>query len=52
MSKKVKKSTKIRVRYLSKEYFDLVIKNPDIGKFLAIGKRLVLIWKSKIYEIY
>ena len=43
---------KTRVKYMSKEYFKLLEKNPGMGKFLAIGAKLVLVWNKRLYEIY
>jgi len=40
-----------RIRYLSSEYFDLLKKYPELGKFLAIGENVTLVFKGKIYEI-
>ena len=43
---------KIRIRYLSERYFELLKDNPAIGKFLAIDSRLVVVYENKAYEIF
>lgn len=46
------KSKKHRIEYLSQDYLNLLRDEPGMGKFLAIGPRVIVIWKSWIYEIY
>lgn len=33
------------------EYFDLVKNNPGIGKFLALGREVIVVFKGKTYKI-
>lgn len=47
-----KTMTPIRIKYMSKEYFDLIQKKPGIGKFLALGKAVIIVFEGKAYEIY
>jgi Ca-activated chloride channel family protein len=49
---KIDKMAKVRIQYLSNDYFKLLKEEAEIGKFLAVGTKLVLIWKNKIFEIY
>ncbi|BBM84268.1 VIT domain-containing protein [Candidatus Uabimicrobium amorphum] len=44
-------SQKQRVVYLSDAYFALLKKYPKIGKFLAIGKEIDLLWNDTVFEI-
>ena len=43
---------KIRIRYLSESYFELLEQKPAIGKFLAIGSRLIVVYENKAYEVF
>jgi len=47
-----KKYTAKRIQYLSNEYFELLQKQPAIGKFLALGKAVVIVFEGTAYEIY
>lgn len=51
-TKEAQKMSKKRVQYQSEEYFDLVVSEPEIGKFLSLGKKVIFVWKNQIYEIY
>lgn len=44
------KTTKIE--FGSDTYFDLLKKEPDISKYLAIGKHVIVSYKGKSYEIH
>ncbi len=37
--------------FASNAYFELVNKDREISKYLAIGKKLVLVWKGRVYRI-
>ena len=41
-----------RISYLGDDYIALMQKHPDIAKFLAIGRKVVLLWQDVIYEIF
>lgn len=41
-----------RIQFLSKAYFNLLNKSPDISEFLALGKNVRFIYKKIEYEIY
>ena len=47
-----KHQSKTRIKYLSDQYLKLLTKKPGIGKFLAIGPRVVIVFDNKVYEIY
>ncbi|MHC4252142.1 MAG: VWA domain-containing protein, partial [Planctomycetota bacterium] len=40
-----------KVKYLSAEYFELSRKSPEVGKYLALGERVVFVLDGKTYEI-
>ena len=39
------------IKYLSRDYFDLIKKNPWITKYLGIGKNIILVHGGKRYYI-
>lgn len=41
----------IDIKYLSDEYFKLIKDNPEIGKYLALGEKVIVVYKDKIYKI-
>ncbi len=41
----------ITLTFASNAYFELVNKDREISKYLAIGKKLVLVWKGRVYRI-
>ena len=48
------KSAKIRevkVRFGSNEYFNLINKHKDLARFIAIGEKVVVVWKGVVYRI-
>jgi Ca-activated chloride channel family protein len=45
------KQTLKKVAFGTDEYFDLVRKNPGIGKYLSVGQRVILVFKGTAYEI-
>ena len=38
------------LRFGSNEFFELINKEREIGQFFAVGKKLVLVWKGKVYR--
>ncbi|NNE65950.1 MAG: VWA domain-containing protein [Pyrinomonadaceae bacterium] len=46
-----RKLKEVSVTFGSNEYFELVNKDKEIAQYLAIGKKLVLVWKGKVYRI-
>lgn len=45
------KIEKVKVKYLSDEYFALIAKQPQLAKYFAIGEKVVLCFGDKIYEV-
>jgi len=41
-----------RVVFGGDRYFDLLERNPDMGSYLALGTRVVIVWEGEVYEIY
>ena len=40
-----------KVKYMSDEYLELLMKKPEIGKFFALGKSVVVIVDGKAYQV-
>ena len=38
-------------RHLSDEYFELLKEKPRIGRYLALGDRVIVVFDGKTYEI-
>ena len=41
----------IAIKFLSKEYFDLLQKDNQLKDILAIGEKIIFKWDNKIYKI-
>lgn len=41
----------IKITYGSDEYFDLLSKEPELGKYLALGTKIIICHKDKCYKI-
>ena len=48
--KKDAKTTKIE--FASKTYFELIKKEPDLAKYLSVGKHVIICYKGTCYEIH
>lgn len=47
-----KKGMKLKkIKYMSKEYFELVKKNGEVSKYLSVGKNLIVVIKETAYQI-
>ncbi|NUM36970.1 MAG: VWA domain-containing protein [Candidatus Brocadiae bacterium] len=46
------KEKKIRIRYMSEEYLKLLTEKAAIGKYLALGPKVIVVWENVAYEIY
>ena len=46
-----KKDKIVKIKYLSDEYFDLIKKEPQLAKYMALGEKTVICFGEKIYEI-
>lgn len=40
-----------KIVYLSAEYFELTHKNPELGRYLSVGSRVLLVHRGTAYEI-
>jgi Ca-activated chloride channel family protein len=45
------KEKSIKIQRFSSAYFQLANANPEIGKFLALGEKVIFKWKNSFYEI-
>lgn len=45
------KLAEIKLGFASGEYFDLLTKEKELARFFALGERVVVVWKGKIYRI-
>lgn len=45
------KLAETEIRFMSDEYFELVGRDAELGKYLAVGERVVLVWKGKVIRI-
>jgi len=41
----------VEARFLSKRYFDLIAKKPELGRYLAIGSNITVVLEGKCYRI-
>ena len=42
---------RVKVKYLSDQYFELLKKTPEAGRYLALGERVVFVLDGKTYEV-
>ncbi len=45
------KAEPIRIAAFSKEYFDLLARHPEAGRFLALGEQVLFLLDGRVYEI-
>ncbi len=41
----------IEVAYGSDKYFDLLSREPELGKYLALGTKVIICYKGKCYKV-
>ncbi|MBI3553777.1 MAG: VWA domain-containing protein [Elusimicrobia bacterium] len=41
----------VKINYLSPEYFDLLHAHPELGRYLAVGSDLTVVFEGKAYQI-
>jgi hypothetical protein len=41
----------VTIKFGSDEYYDLVNRERDLGRYLAIGQQVVVVWRNKVYRI-
>jgi len=39
------------IKYLSKEYFELLKKEPELGKYFAVAENVIVMFKGKAYQV-
>ncbi|MCA9817924.1 MAG: VWA domain-containing protein [Cyanobacteria bacterium HKST-UBA01] len=47
----VKKPDLTSIEFGSKQYFDLVYKNADLGKYMGAGQQVIFVYKGQCYKI-
>lgn len=45
------KLPEVKVSYISDEYFELLSKEPELGKYLSLGENVIVCYKGKAYII-
>jgi Ca-activated chloride channel homolog len=41
----------VKLKFASDEYFDLIGKEPKLAECFALGQRVVVVWKGKVYQV-
>jgi hypothetical protein len=41
----------VKLKFASDEYFDLIGQEPKLAECLALGQRVVVVWKGKVYQV-
>ncbi|HEY8459159.1 MAG TPA: VWA domain-containing protein, partial [Blastocatellia bacterium] len=41
----------VKVKFASDEYFDLIGREPKLAECFALGRRVVVVWKGKVYQV-
>jgi Ca-activated chloride channel family protein len=41
----------VTLKFASDEYFNLIGQEPKLSDFLALGQRVVVVWKGKVYRV-
>jgi Ca-activated chloride channel family protein len=45
------RTSEIRIKFASDEYFDLLNREKDLAQFFALGEEVVVVWKGKVYRV-
>jgi Ca-activated chloride channel family protein len=45
------KLSEVRLKFAGDEYFDLAGKDPKLAEFFALGERVIVVWKNKVYLV-
>jgi hypothetical protein len=45
------KLPEINLRFASGEYYDLLKREKELARFFALGERVVVVWKGKVYRV-
>jgi hypothetical protein len=41
----------VKLKFAGDEYFDLIGREPKLAECLALGRRVVVVWKGKVYQV-
>jgi Ca-activated chloride channel homolog len=41
----------VKLKFAGDEYFDLIGKEPKLAECFALGQRVVVVWKGKVYQV-
>jgi Ca-activated chloride channel family protein len=41
----------VKLKFASDEYFDLIGQEPKLAECFALGQRIVVVWKGKVYQV-
>src|SRR5262249_40433291 len=41
----------VKLKFASDEYFDLIGQEPKLAECFALGQRVVVVWKGKVYQV-
>jgi Ca-activated chloride channel family protein len=42
---------KVMLRFASEEFFSVLSREPDLGQYFALGQKVIVVFKGKIYQI-
>lgn len=45
------KLPEVKLQFASNEFFDLISKEKELAQFFALGEKVVVVWKGKVYRI-
>jgi Ca-activated chloride channel family protein len=46
------KLSETKLKFADSNYFDLIGKEPELGKFFALGEQVVVVWKGRVYRVF
>jgi hypothetical protein len=41
----------VKLKFAGDEYFDLIGREPKLAECFALGRRVVVVWKGKVYQV-
>jgi hypothetical protein len=41
----------VKLKFAGDEYFDLIGQEPKLAQCFALGQRVVVVWKGKVYQV-
>ncbi|HUR47332.1 MAG TPA: VIT domain-containing protein [Candidatus Saccharimonadales bacterium] len=51
-AQKHEKAARVRVKFGSPDYFELIRKTPDALTWASLGRNVQFVWEGKLYEVY